>query len=267
MIRNIPHAWFTARDISMRSTSRAAWTPNRRDESIHMTSENLFWREADEPEKSFKVSDEIYDLVFSLRGSKLAIDHAFALAEALESHLGAETCARIGVHGVHMAGSGNGWTRPQQSDTEMPLSRRARLAIRLHREDHEAVAGISDQTLQLGRQQLQVGASSTRRLSSMANLYARAVCCDPDQSEPEFLAQVAVDLQRLDIKVTRMICGRSGEIRSNRGNLFTRTLLVADLKPDASVRLQQQGLGEARLLGCGLFVPHRGIDAVYTAQE
>ena len=232
-----------------------------------MTMDSLFWREADELDSRFEVSDEVFDLVFRLRGSRLEIDHAFVLAEALKSRLRAETCTRIGVHGVHMAGSGNGWNRPHQKDTEMPLSRRARLAIRLLRADHDEVAGISDQTLQLGRQQIEVGASSIRKLSSMTSLYARAVSCDPDQSEPEFLAQVAVDLQRLDIKVTRMMCGRNGEIRSNDGSLFTRALLVADLKPEESVCLQQQGLGEARLLGCGLFVPHRGIDPVYTAQE
>ena len=232
-----------------------------------MTTDNLFWREADEPETRFEVTDEVFDLVFRLRGSKLEIDHAYELAEALRSHFKAETFARIGVHGVRMAGSGNGWNRPQQTDTEMPLSRRARLAIRLHREDYDEVAGISEQTLQLGRQQLDVGVSSIRKLSSMASLYARAVCCDPDQSEPDFLAQVAADLQGLNINVTRMICGRSGEIRSKRGALFTRALMVADLKPEESVCLQQRGLGEARLLGCGLFVPHRGIDPVYTAQE
>ena len=229
--------------------------------------DSLFWREVDESETRFKVSDDVFDLVFRLRGSRLEIDHAFALAEALKSRLKSETCDRIGVHGVYMAGSGNGWNRPPQNDTEMPLSRRARLSIRLQRADHDEVAGISDQTLQLGRQQLKVGASSIRKLSSMASLYARAISCDPDQPEPEFLAQVAVDLQRLDIKVTRMMCGRSGAIRRKGGSLFTRALLVADLKPEESVCLQQQGLGEARLLGCGLFVPHRGIDPVYTAQE
>ena len=227
----------------------------------------MFWREADESETRFEVTDEVFDLVFRLRGNKLEIDHAYELAEALRSHFMAETCARIGVHGVRMAGSGNGWNRPQQTDTEMPLSRRARLAIRLHREDYDEVAGISEQTLQLGRQQLDIGVSSIRKLSSMASLYARAVCCDPDQSEPDFLAQVAADLQGLNINVTRMICGRSGEIRSKGGALFTRALMVADLKPEESVCLQQRGLGEARLLGCGLFVPHRGIDPVYTAQE
>ena len=229
--------------------------------------DSLFWGEVDEPKTTFEVSDEVVDMVFSLRGSQLEIDHAFALAQALKSLLKTETCARIGVHGVHMAGSGNGWNRPHQNDTEMPLSRRARLAIRLQRADHDEVAGISDQTLQLGRQQIEVGASSIRKLSNMSSLYARAVHCDPDQSEPDFLAQVAIDLQRLDIKVTRMMCGRSGEIRSKGESLFTRALLVADLKPEESVCLQQRGLGEARLLGCGLFVPHRGIDPVYTAQE
>ena len=232
-----------------------------------MTVDDLFWREADEPESRFEVPDEVFDLVFRLRGSKLEIDHAFELAEALKAQLETETFARIGIHGVRMAGSGNGWNRPQQSDVEMPLSRRARLAIRLNRDDYDEVAGISDQVLQLGRQQLEIGESSIRQLSSMSSLHARAVCCDPDQSEPDFLAQVATELQSLGIVVTRMICGRSGQVRSKQGPLYTRALLVADLKPEESVCLQQRGLGEAQLLGCGLFVPHRGIDPVYTAQE
>ena len=232
-----------------------------------MNVDNLYWREADEPETRFEVPDEIFDLVFRLRGSKLEIDHAYQLAEALRAQLKAETFARIGVHGVRMAGSGNGWNRPQQTDTEMPLSRRARLAIRLHRKDYDELAGLSDQVLQLGQQQLEVGDSTIRQLSTMASLHARAVCCDPDQPEPDFLAQVATELRELGIVVTRMICGRSGQIRSQRGLLFTRALLVADLKPEESVCLQQRGLGDAQRLGCGLFVPHRGIDPVYTAQE
>jgi CRISPR-associated protein Cas6 len=149
----------------------------------------------------------------------------------------------------------------------MPLSRRARLAIRLHRDDLDAVASITDQTLRLGGQNLQVGASAIRKLSSISSLHARAISCDPEQSEPDFLGETADALQQLGIDVKRMICGRCGEIRTAGGTLFTRALMVADLKPEESVRLQQQGLGEGRLLGCGLFVPHKGIDPVFTAQE
>jgi CRISPR/Cas system CSM-associated protein Csm4 (group 5 of RAMP superfamily) len=42
--------------------------------------------------------------------------------------------------------------------------------------------------------------------------------------------------------------------------------MLADLKPEESLRLQQQGLGPHRLMGCGIFIPHKGIDAVHKPQ-
>jgi len=229
--------------------------------------ENLYWRESQQPESEYRVPDDVFDLLFRLRGEQIEIDHAFALAEALHAQLGKATFDRIGVHGVRLADSGNGWTRSEQGSDEIPLPRRARLVIRLHRDDHDAVTALSGQTLQLGSQRLEVGTSSERKLSPLACLHARAVHCDPGQTETEFLAQAASEMQCLGIDVARMICGRSGAIRTGRETLFTRALLVADLKPEESVRLQQRGLGGKRGLGCGLFVPHRGIDAVYRAQE
>ena len=230
-------------------------------------SDNLFWQDEEEREQRFEVPDDIVDLSFRLAGSRLQIDHAGALADALETCFDAATCARIGVHGVHMASSGNGWNRPEPPDTEMPLSRRARLVIRCHRDDHREIASICGKTLELGEYAIRVGDFSERRLSMLGDLHARAVCCDPEQSEPDFLARVADDLKALDIAVSRMICGRSGTVRTRTDTLFTRALLIAGLKPEESVRLQQQGLGEGRFFGCGLFVPHKGIDAVYQAQE
>jgi hypothetical protein len=64
-----------------------------------------------------------------------------------------------------------------------------------------------------------------------------------------------------------MICGRCGEIRTADETIFTRALMVADLEAEESVALQQQGLGQGRMLGCGLFVPHKGIDPVFDIQE
>lgn len=229
--------------------------------------DNLFWREPEAAQTEFVVPEDVFDLVFRVRGERLAIDHAQALAEALLSRLDGETCARIGVHGVRLAGSANGWQRPEGADCEIPLSRRARLVIRLHRDDQHLVAAICNHSLQVGAYRLQLGECTPRKLSAISSLHARAVCCDSGQSESEFLAQSAAALRELGIDVARMICGRSGEIRSAEGVLFTRALMVADLSPQESVCLQQQGLGVARLLGCGLFLPHRGIDPVYKAQE
>ncbi|MDH3858126.1 MAG: type I-MYXAN CRISPR-associated protein Cas6/Cmx6 [Gammaproteobacteria bacterium] len=227
----------------------------------------MFWRDDNESENEFQVPDDVYDLVFKLRGTSLDIDHAFALSEALQLHLKSDTYNKIGVHGVRMAGSGNGWNRPDQIGAELPLSRRARLAIRVHRDDSDEVARITDKTLHIGSQQLAVGESAIRKLSTISTLYARAVCCDRDQSEADFLAQVAELLNAMNIRVSKMICGKTGEIRTADETIFTRALLVADLEPEESVMLQQRGLGEDQILGCGLFVPHKGIDPVNNVQE
>ena len=227
----------------------------------------MFWHQDDEPGVEYQAPDDVFDLVFRLRGDSLDIDHAFALAQALQSRLGSDTCGRIGVHGVRMAGSGNGWNRPERADAALPLSRRARLAIRVHRDDCDEVAGIKDRTLRIGEQDLVVGEHSIRKLSTIGTLHARAVCCEREQSEADFLSEVAAQLKRMDIKVSKMICGKSAEIRKGDDKLFTRALLVADLEPEESIALQRQGLGEGGLFGCGLFIPHKGIDPVFNRQE
>lgn len=227
----------------------------------------MFWREDKGRQQPFRVPDDVFDLVFRLRGKSIDIDHADALARALREHLDEQTCSRIGVHGISMASSGNGWNRPEELDAELPLSRRARLVIRVPRDLENEVMRISHCRLSLGRQQVEVGESSIRPLSSLGTVHARAISCDRQQSEDDFLQQVAGELKALGIEVSRMLCGKAGEIRTGRDSLFTRALLVADLKPEESVRLQQRGIGGDRLFGCGLFVAHKEIDAVYEAQE
>jgi CRISPR-associated protein Cas6 len=227
----------------------------------------MFWREDKRPEQAFRVPDDVCDLVFRLSGKRIDVDHAHALAEALREHLDDDTCARIGVHGVRMASSGNGWNRPEGAGAELPLSRRARLDIRVPRELVDTVLRLSNSRLALGSGEIEVGGGTVRPLSSHGTLHARAISCDRQQSEDEFLRQVAAELQAMQIDVSRMLCGRSAEIRIAGGSLFTRALMIADLKPRESVRLQQLGIGGGRLLGCGLFVPHKEIDAVYEPQE
>ena len=226
----------------------------------------MFWRE-NETEAEYRVPEDVVDLLFKLQGQSLDIDHAYALAQALRDHLPPEVCERVGVHGVRLAGSGNGWNRPEQPDAELPLSRRARLIIRVHRDQIDEVRQLSTRRLQVGHQPIEVGASSERKLSILGTLHARAIRCEPEQSEDEFMRAVAAQIEALGIEVRKMICGRSGQIRLGVDTLFTRSLMIADLKPEESVRLQQLGIGDSRFIGCGLFVPHKGIDAVHEIQE
>jgi hypothetical protein len=44
-----------------------------------------------------------------------------------------------------------------------------------------------------------------------------------------------------------------------QGSYRTRSLMVTVVTPAQSLALQRHGLGEARKLGCGLFIPHKDV--------
>jgi CRISPR-associated protein Cas6 len=227
----------------------------------------MFWQEEQDEERGYRAPQDVFDLLFRLHGNSMRIDHAHALANSLRDSIDPETCARIGVHGIRMAASGNGWMRPDEADAEMPLSRRARLVIRVHERDRDEVLRIADSRMELDGHAIEIGEAQTRELSTLDTLFSRAIAADPGQSETDFLVAIAEDLQAMGITVSKMLCGRSGKIRTDDGEVFTRALMIAGLRPRESVELQRRGVGENRLLGCGLFIPHKGIDAVFDMQE
>ena len=69
-------------------------------------------------------------------------------------------------------------------------------------------------------------------------------------------------LTDMGIRVRKALCGKSTLLATPTGTVQTRSLMLADLTVEESVRLQQCGLGTHRLMGCGLFIPHKGIDSV-----
>ena len=223
--------------------------------------EGLYWQEKPEQAQPYRVPDDVFDLVFRLSGSCLALDHAQPLAHAICAKIG-DCHEQIGIHPIRVAESGNGWTRPSGADAMLYLSRRTRLVIRIHRDIHDEVVKLCDTVLDINGQRLAVGACEERRLSTLSTVFSHALVCDAEQPEAEFLGDVSSRLVQMNIAVRKMICGTTRLIQTDRGELFTRALLLADLSPQESVLLQQRGLGEGRLLGCGLFVPHKGINAV-----
>jgi hypothetical protein len=43
--------------------------------------------------------------------------------------------------------------------------------------------------------------------------------------------------------------------------------MIADLDKPTSLKLQEKGVGEGRHLGCGIFLPHKGIRAVGETED
>ncbi|MDX1824135.1 MAG: type I-MYXAN CRISPR-associated protein Cas6/Cmx6 [Thiohalomonadales bacterium] len=221
----------------------------------------MYWTEDTDDKKEVIVPDNVLDVVYSISCKCIPMEHAHALSEALQQALPwLEDEEQAGIHQVYGAESGNGWERP---DTEvLYLSRRQKLTLRLPKIRLDEAKSLIGQTLDIAGFPLEVGDFTTRKLSDLPTLFARSVLGEANQSEDEFMVQAVAQLNAMGISVKKMMCGKEGQIELPDATLHTRSLMLADLELQESVKLQEVGLGSGRKLGCGLFVPQKGITAV-----
>ncbi len=229
----------------------------------------MFWNEEEEAIETGTAPDTVVDLAFAIDCRQLPVDHAYALANALRPLVPwFDEEPRLGVHSIHVASSQNGWERPAHSpDKLIMVSRRTRLKLRIPRARAEdLIACLSGQRIEVGGQTLTIGAAKIQPLSRETTLLARHVAIAPDSEaltdEVAFLAGVAQTLQGLGIRIRKALCGRVTQLHTPKGPIPTRALMLAGLTIEESLRLQSEGLGPYRTLGCGIFLPHKGIEPV-----
>lgn len=157
----------------------------------------------------------------------------------------------LGIHPVLGANTGGG---------EMILSRRAKLVIRgpAHRLDD--LTRLSGKRFKLNAHTLTLGASKVKPLTQHTPLYAHIVCTG-SEDEKAFTLDILGELDRLNIS-TRFICGKPQKFFDGEKMAIGYSLMLHGLPIEHAVRVQQQGLGLFRKLGCGLFIPHKSITAV-----
>ena len=205
------------------------------------------------------------DAAFRLDGRSLPGQHAYDLSRLLQAALPwLKEEPDAGIHPIHVAASGNGWLRP---DGELQLSRRTRLTLRVLKKRVVDVQRLSGVTMGFGGYRLTLGKASLRPLSASGTLFSRYVVGAEQDTEEQFIAAVVGELKALGIVVKQLICGRSHQIDTPEEPFHTRSVLIAGLSPQKSLRLQQKGAGPGRQLGCGLFIPHKGIEAIGIANE
>ena len=229
----------------------------------------MYWNDDTDKKAGFAVPDDVVDVAFRIACPTLPLDHAHALSSALLKVLPwLEEEAYAGIHLIHGAASGNGWFRPEDTENELlHLSKRTRMRLRVPRERLQDAQALSGQSLDIEGHTLEVGKSEVSLLSSLPTLFSRYVITREELDETQFLQEVAGQLEALDIPCRKMLGGITHTMRFPDGALFTRSLMVADLEPEQSVRLQQVGLGEGRVIGCGLFLPHKGINPVKEPED
>jgi CRISPR-associated protein Cas6 len=224
----------------------------------------MFWNDEQAKKPEFVIPDDVIDVAFRIACPTLPLDHAHALSRALIDILPwLEDEEHAGVHLIHGAASGNGWYRPEDVASEvLHLPRRTRMRLRVPRHRLEDARQLTGRRLDVDGHVLEVGDSEVFLLSSLSTLFSRYVMTAADTDENAFLEEASRGLQEIGINCRKMLGGISHTLRFPDGPVLTRSLMVADLEPEQSIRLQQVGLGPGRSFGCGLFLPHKGIKPV-----
>ncbi|NKB63831.1 MAG: type I-MYXAN CRISPR-associated protein Cas6/Cmx6 [Gammaproteobacteria bacterium] len=228
----------------------------------------MLWQEKND-ESKFVVPDDIQDLSFRMSCQELPVDHAWSLLQAVKAELPwISDEPNLGIHSIHGAASGNGWTRPDQSNQVLlQISRRTRLYLRVPKHRIEDARRLIGKQLQPGEYSIRIGDAQQKKLVPTKTVFSRSVCGMDVENEGDFTDEIVSTLQQNNVNVTKMLCGLSHTIETPSGPITARSVLLADIELEESIILQQQGLGPNRLLGCGIFLPHKSLAAVGASQD
>jgi CRISPR-associated protein Cas6 len=198
--------------------------------------------------------EEFIDLVFAASSPEIPKDHAQLLYAALVSEFPElADLTTIGIHQMKGADTGTGM---------LCLGQRAKLLLRVSQALAPTLAhALEGKTLRLGDHAVHLGGSQTRALTPFATLHAKRVV-NGHSDEGEFFAHAGKELEQMGIQCG-MICGKRDQFMLPAGSVVGYNLMLHDLSPDHSMRLQSEGLGLYRQYGCGIFIPHKSIKAVF----
>jgi CRISPR-associated protein Cas6 len=189
---------------------------------------------------------EMTDIVFPVSGKTLPANYAFALwheAVRVLPWLDGERSAGI-LPLCPPEGGG------------LMLSRRARMVLRVPSRCSTEAYRLSGRTLDVGGHAIATGEPRERPLHPHSTLHAQLVASAA--SEDAFVEEVAAALREMGAEC-KWICGKRLVLPGSAGTVAGYSLVVHDLKPQESLRLQWSGLGSDRHFGCGIFIPYKVI--------
>ena len=228
----------------------------------------MIWNDDTTNDAVYEVPDDIVDVNFKIKCAQLPLDHAYQLSTAITRELPwIQDNESVGIHLIHGAESGNGWIRPCGPDELIFPSRRTLFTIRTPQEHIEDVRVLDGASINVCNASIEFSKPTIRKLSKLTTIFARYVLTDQVEDESAFLNEMVELLAEKNIRPKKMMSGRAHTMKFPDITLNTRSLMIGGIDVTESVLLQQQGLGDGRKFGCGLFLPHKGIDAVNETQE
>ncbi|MCW8930377.1 MAG: type I-MYXAN CRISPR-associated protein Cas6/Cmx6 [Gammaproteobacteria bacterium] len=228
----------------------------------------MFWNEEEKPDE-YCAPDNVIDLSFKVSCKQIKLDHAWALTDAINELLPwFKDEPQSAIHHIYIPQEGNGWARSDTFNDEIiQLSRRTRLKIRIPIDRKKEVQAITGKTISVDGNDLTFGQSEQHLLSTITTIVARHVHVpETDDNEDAFLSEIHKQIKAMGINVRKMLCGKSHQLKTPNGLIKTRSLMIADISPEESIALQENGVGHFYSYGCGIFIPQKGISAVNASE-
>jgi len=202
----------------------------------------------------------VIDLQFDLAGTTIPADNAQLMSEALLRLL--PWLGEDGGTGIqHLKGA-----ETNSGDATLNINRRTKMLVRVPKTRVDEMQCLVGQTLDLAGHRLQIGSFKTREFSAFANIYAHFV--DTGRaSEEQFVQDVMRELDGHFQLRCGFICGKQQTLQTASGPIYGYSLMLHDVPPHKSLQLQDEGMGRNRLLGCGIFIPHKSIAPVMPANH
>ncbi|MDP2254247.1 MAG: type I-MYXAN CRISPR-associated protein Cas6/Cmx6, partial [Thiobacillus sp.] len=195
------------------------------------------------------------DLQFDLAGTTIPTDNAQMLADALQDLLPwLNENSATGIQ--HLKGA-----ETNSGDASLNINRRTKLFLRVPRTRTADMRKLVGQKLDLAGHALHIGSFKAREFSPFSNIYAHFVDT-VSATEEQFVQDVMRELDGHFQIRCGFICGRRQTLQTTSGPIHGYSLMLHDVPPHKSLQLQDEGMGRNRLLGCGIFIPHKSIAPV-----
>ncbi len=224
----------------------------------------MFWTEDEKVEKKV-FSTQVSDVSIQLFCKQLPGDHIYQLASALVNILPwLNKDPRIAIQQIYIPASGNGWQRYEHStENLLHLSKRSRLKIRLPFEYIDKLHELTGKEIVVAGYSVKFGNIKISKIAASETLISRFVYfSDTNDNEDQLLSIVYQQFKQKNILVKKMLCGKTARFNFNNETILTRSLMLADLGIGDSIKIQESGIGNYYLYGCGVFIPQKGIKAV-----
>jgi CRISPR-associated protein Cas6 len=226
----------------------------------------MYWQE-DDKKDVIPTSDKVVDLSYKIDCKQIPTCHAWELSQALYEVLPwLKDEPEVGIHQIHGATSGNGWQRPPDGEL-IHLSKRTRMNLRVPVSRIGDANELVGKTLDIIGHSLAVGRMASKPINPLSTIFSRYIVVPDGMNEDDFLYWVVNELKARDIQVRKLLCGIGHEFEANGEKIETRSLMIADLDKLSSLALQETGVGPHRHMGCGIFMPHKGIKAVAETED